>query len=145
MSVKVGFDAVTGKLDWSVGHPDPYELARYMWQLDTYDEGTLAAACELAAVDRASYDKLFEWAKQATELTPQAKVMLFDALVRDRPKPADRRFRDNHLRLLADILVRDYGLHRTKNEATTGDSAASILARLPGAPSERSIERILRE
>ena len=141
------FNAETCRSDWSTIFDTAEKCAEYLWSVPSQTLAELAFddACALAVIDPDIYDALWCWAKD-NEHTEQVKVRLFDALVRDRPRAgkAKTQYRDTDLRLIAAILMRDYSLLPTRNEASAGSSASSILAQLKGAPSERTIEGIIR-
>jgi hypothetical protein len=149
VSVLFPFDATTEKTTWPSVFPDPLKFAQYHWSMEQ-EFSDLSDACERAIFDRKIYDALRSWAIENREIMhPKNKILVFDALLREPPEAALRTVetmrRDSKLQWIATVLKEEYGLTRSRNQATIHrSSAASILAKLPNTPSERTIENLLR-
>ena len=145
--MKLPFDPIAGRMNWSIIFPTPFECAQHLWDSgQVIDIDNFDAACEWALVDRWVYDQLMAWAKTAQDLDIRDQARLFRVLVQGTPHKGKARtaYRDGLLRLIAQDLVRDYDLPLVQNEAGGNSAcAAGVLSRLAGVPSEVTIAKLL--
>jgi len=147
---RISFNAIEHEPWRGPPHETPAAFALHLWlQYENADEDMdPAVAFELAPYDREVYDALQEWAwsQDVDALSVEWQAALGRALGRKPPrkgKGATAR-RDARLRGIAAALGREYHLPRA--QAVPGGPttcAASILATLPGTPSEGQIANIL--
>ncbi|UTH45324.1 hypothetical protein [Loktanella salsilacus] len=144
------FDATDCQPWLGAEYDSPPTFALRMWmQYQNGDEDmNFAEACQLARFDREVWDALQEeaWAYDVDALPDAAAALLGRALGRRPPrkrKGATAR-RDARLRAVAAALRSLYDLNPTQAMPGGGNiCAASILAGLPGMPSEGPIANIL--
>ncbi len=123
--VEFPFDATRYK-PWD-GNESPAEYAFRAWHAPS-EELDLETACAMASTDLQVYNELWEWAIKGTA-PHEAKLMLFDALVRPKPRKKDNLRRDMRLRAIAEVLRQRYAL-----PLTSEGGILDILNDLPGTP-----------
>ena len=149
------FDANTGKTDWRSVFPDPDDFAQHVWSELTVEPvlSSIEEACEWAKVDRETYNALWAWTvERKEELNTEARLLIFDALLRETPKKNNKhdlsRRRDIRLFIIAKVLLDEdeYGLNAGQNDSTEGVvNVGSVLRKLPGVTvTGKHITKIIR-
>lgn len=130
-------------------HDSPAEYALRLWlqYVNADEDMDFATACDLAPYDLEVWEALQSWAwsQDMDGLPDAAAAALGRALGRRKPrkgKGATAR-RDARLRAVAAALGRVYKVKPTRAPSTATASAASIMADLPGTPSEPMINEVL--
>lgn len=143
------FDAKEGRPNWPSVFEKPFDYASHEWSQHRAFS-SLEEACDYARIDIEVYNALWNWAVQHKDTLPDSKkVLIFDALIQgDKPKKSFSKssdLRDLKMLRIARVLTEQYNLKfsRRRNNQKQ-ESAASIIARLQGTPSERPIENLLR-
>lgn len=143
------FDATAHQPWQGDGSEAPATFALRLWLhfQNAEDDMDFATACELSAYDGDVWEELQKWAwsQDIDAMSEAAAAALGRALGRRKPRKGKGVIarRNAHLQAVAAALAREYGVRPTRAPSTAVASAASIMADLPGTPSEQSINEVL--
>ncbi len=97
-----------------------------------------------ATASKQGWEDLRIWAKDA-DLTVSQKLAVYELLVdppvfKGRPSQS---YKHSKLRMIANVLQRDFGMQRSHNKLSDTKSIARLLADLPDTPDADSIDKII--